>query len=406
MKLRASQRHFVAAWNPRFRPDAVESHVDCFLAAAEEARRGAIDSDDVYVYWGKIRSPSRHETLPHLDQILGVDDECDYEAEPDREVHLYITDYHSLLVAHVGEVTDSDIRELEGERKRFPSYYLDPGVEVDCWFKLFDIRRLATDDQFAVIDELEKLRNTRHFDRPVSIYGGMVDLPLIVTRPDGTRFFEPGERCQLTDGKHWAEFDAERVGLGQMERELRENIFGDAAWRALEPTTRLFIATAEKVFRDHRSDAAFDFTPVVVEFAKALEVQCNGILRRALANVPERSRHALVDGRTVDVAKDGALTLVQLANAIAEEQELNRILKMRLRNGEWFTSQLPPLLREIARWRNPAAHSKRLHREEVLPIRDRLMGVGCAPDLAQLAAVSPIDEQGHRFTPRYARSVS
>ena len=59
-----------------------------------------------------------------------------------------------------------------------------------------------------------------------------------------------------------------------MERDLRENLFGEQAWRALEATARRFIATGEKLFREHRADPAFDFGPVVRSFAKALEVQC------------------------------------------------------------------------------------------------------------------------------------
>jgi hypothetical protein len=38
------------------------------------------------------------------------------------------------------------------------------------------VRRLT----IAVVEELKHLRNTRYADRPLSLYGGMVDLPLIV----------------------------------------------------------------------------------------------------------------------------------------------------------------------------------------------------------------------------------
>jgi hypothetical protein len=38
-----------------------------------------------------------------------------------------------------------------------------------------------------VIEALGRLRNTRDRDRPVSLYGGMVELPLIATRDDGAR---------------------------------------------------------------------------------------------------------------------------------------------------------------------------------------------------------------------------
>ncbi len=63
----------------------------------------------------------------------------------------------------------------------------------------------------------------------------MVDLPLLVTRPEGRKFFAEDELNAVADGKSWAEFDAEQGGVGAMERELRENLIGDDAWGRLDP---------------------------------------------------------------------------------------------------------------------------------------------------------------------------
>jgi hypothetical protein len=94
---------------------------------------------------------------------------------------------------------------------------------------------VVTDDTLQVLEELKLLRNFHYNDRPVSIYGGMVDLPLVVTRVNDRRFFNTDEREVLTEGALCAEFDAEAgAGIGAMERELRENRFGDALWGALE----------------------------------------------------------------------------------------------------------------------------------------------------------------------------
>ena len=63
------------------------------------------------------------------------------------------------------------------------------------------------DDTPGVIEALRRLRNTRYHDRPVSLYGGMVELPLIVTSDDGARWF--ADRDFLTGGCLWAERDAD-----------------------------------------------------------------------------------------------------------------------------------------------------------------------------------------------------
>jgi hypothetical protein len=369
-------RHLVGVWNPSYAIDAMDATVAMLLEHAA-AHRGGGDIDDVYVWWGKVRSSNRQQPMKHRDQILAMDDELNGDDGAAVEMHLYLTDYRSLYVGHVGEITAEDVTEEEDQLSHVPRFYTDNGYHCDCWFRLFDIRRLVFDDTLAVIAELQKLRNTHYGDRPVSLYGGMVDLPLIVTRSDGARYFESDVRERLTDGKFWVEFDAQRSGVGKMEQELRENVLGDVVWNGFDPATRSFIASAESIFRTHRYDAAFDFSPMAVEFAKAFEVQVNLILRLALSGAPEFGRLANLDGRTVDVISGEMWSLGSLARAIGEEESLNKALKARLaKGGEWFTASLPPILRELAESRNPAAHVKRMGKDDAIALRNRLLGVG------------------------------
>lgn len=378
-------RHLVAVWNPALAENALDASVQMLLEAAREFRDKKLNQDDVYVWWGKVRSSNRQQPLPHLADILALDTDLDGDDGRKCEMHLYLTDYRALYVAHVGEITAENV--LETEPDRVPAFYAAARLNCDCWFKLGDIRRLVADDTVAVVHELAKLRNTRYHDRPVSIYGGMVDLPLIVTRDDGARFFEAEIRSVLTDDKYWVEFDAEWAGIGSMEQELRLNVLGDSVWSALDPAARTFIATAESLFRGHRQDPTFDFSAVVVDFAKAFEVQVNLLLRRATMRLPDRDRIVNVDGRRVDLAKGELWNLGGLARAIADDEHLNGLLKQRLVHGEWFTSSLPPILRELAERRNPAAHRERVTREQAGNLRSRMLGVGSQAVIAELAKV-------------------
>ena len=382
-----TQHHLVSVWNPSYEADAMEQHLHVLLTNAARHRAGECEEDDVYVWWGKIRSANRQQPIPHLADVLSIDDELgsdDATVAADREVHLYLTDYRSLYVAHVGGITADDMSDEEGH---VPTFYAAQGFNCDCWFQLWDIRRVVSNDTLAVVEELKKLRNTRYNDRPVSIYGGMVDMPLIVTRADAARYFDHSVRAALTGGRFWCEFDAERSGVAAIERELRENLFGDDAWSGLEPAARSFIASAEKAFRDHRADPAFDFTPVLVDFAKALEVQGNALLRGALANAPRDVKLVNVDGRTADLTRGEFLSLGQLARVIGDNKGVNDWLRRRVRPGEWVAVSLAPVMKEIAELRNPAAHTERFGREQMVPLRDRLVGVGCMGQLAELGRV-------------------
>jgi hypothetical protein len=385
-------RHLVGVWNPSYGSDVMESHIVLLREKAERHRAGQIDEERVYVWWGKIRSARRQERLPHIDEILSLEKELG-EAEGDalREVQLYLTDYRSLYVAHVGQITDEDVREDDDELPHIPQVYRNESIHCDCWFMLWDIRRLVSDDTLAVVDELKKLRNIAYHDMPVSIYGGMVNLPLIVTRPDGARYFEPDVRNQLTDGQYWVEFDGQHSGIGSTERELREHCFGEDNWARLDPGTRTFIATAEKLYRDHRNDVAFDFSPVLIDFAKAFEVQTNIVLKHALQRLKPLDRTVNLDGRSTDLVKAGPYSLGTLSLILGEMDTVNAQLKRAFSSGgEWFTSSLPAILKDLAEVRNRAAHSSALDRETVKTLRNHYLGIGCEGDFIKLAKIRAI----------------
>ncbi|HET7599722.1 MAG TPA: hypothetical protein VFK09_05495, partial [Gemmatimonadales bacterium] len=325
------QRHLVGVWNPAYAVDAMEAHRRLLLDAIRAWRIGGGDLDDVHVWWGKVRSPNRQQRLPHLAEILALNDEIGNE--DDRELHLYLTDYRSLYVAHVAEITERDVRREEPGR--VPDYYRAGDLHFDCWFRLWDIRRLVNDDTLAVVQELKHLRNVHYGDRPVSLYGGMVDLPLVVWRADEVGYFDERLRDQVLEGLFWVEFDSEQGGLPALERDLRDNVVGEEAWSALDPSARAAVASAEREFRERRADASHDFTGVLVNLAKAYELHSALLLRRALARESPAARSVNVEGRSVDLVSGRPLSVGQLANALEHDGRLAQLLRGRLVGGNW-----------------------------------------------------------------------
>ena len=230
---------------------------------------------------------------------------------------------------------------------------------------------------------------THYADRPVSLYGGMVHLPLIVSRDDGARFFDPSFRTSLLDGQYWAEADAGRTGLGAIERDLRENVLGEEAWNGLDLSTRTFIATAEQIFRTNRDDAGFDFSGVVVNLAKALEVQVITLVRRALAVRPEAERTVLINEKPKDVTKGTPVSLGQLGYVIAKDPTFRQRSSPGSSMVTGCSPAVGPFSRAFSRHRNPAAHSQVVNRDDARKLRNQLLGIGCHGDLVQLAGIRP-----------------
>ena len=382
----STPRHFVTVWNPLYASDAMEAHLRLLLDWDAKATKGDAGVDDVYVWWGKVRSSQRQQSMPHLQDIMAMDRAASEDDGATRETHLYLTDYRSLYVADVTRVVTHDPRDADPQH--VPRYYADLRLSCDCWFELGDVRMLVKDDLEGVAAELSLLRNTRYADRPVSLYGGMVDLPLLVVRPDERSFFDEREREQLADGQLWARYDAEQGGVGAVEATLREDHLGSMAWHALDAAARRFVAMAERTLRDHRRDPAADLTPVVVGYGKALEVQTNALLRVALRSAPDVARRVKTGDRTVLLPDALPLTLRQLSFALGGEPALGAHLRKALHEGGWFTNEYAAVLDAFAEEaRNPAAHGEVVSRETVIRWRDQLLGVGAEGTLVRLARV-------------------
>lgn len=379
-------RHLVAVWNPAYAKNAIEEHLAVLLGHAERVRKEGRADDEAYVWWGRVQSLNRRDPLAHLEEIRAIDASLEREDAP--ETHVYLTDYHSLYVADLGEIRFGDLSATE--MSHAPRYYATDGLSCDFWLKLWDIRRLVANDNLATIEELKRLRNVHYHDRPVSLYGGMVNLPLVVTRPDEARFFDPDERDVATEASLWAEFDAEvGVGLASVERAIRDDMIGETAWRALDPAVRNFVATGEKVFRDRREDPSFDFAPVLGSFSKAIEVQLNGLLRKVLPKVAARDRLLNLDGATVDLGKEMSFRLRDLVRVLNDDERRIAALNELLLNGQWLTGPFAAVLDDFRSTRNEGVHERRIDRRTATLWRNQLLGVGCVGHFVELARVRP-----------------
>ena len=377
--------HLVGVWNPSYAESAMDAHLAVLLRWAEARHAGKAADGDVYVWWAKLASPNRQGPLPHAADVVRLQEQIDAGVE----THLYLTDYRSLYVGHLDEITADDVpAETPEEADHMPPYYR--GRPADFWFRLTDLRRLVSDDTETTIAELKRLKNTRYHDRPVSLYGGMVELPLIVTRADDAAWFSGAE--PLTDGRLWAERDARLRGeTARLEHELRDDLLGRAVWDALEPAARGFLASGEAVFRAHRDDPGFDFSGPAIEYAKAVETELNALvfpqLRRVLRGRPPAERETRIDGRPLDLG--GAAphqTLGAMLTLLRRDEIVMRALPQALpHDAKWLLGELPPQLESLAELRNPAAHSALLDRDRAVRLREQVMGIGCEGLVVRLA---------------------
>lgn len=386
----STPRHLVSVWNPAYAVNAMDAHVQVLARQAEVYRenQGSFPEEEVHVWWGKVRSRNREQALPHVNEILALDS----QVERGIPTYLYLTDYSSLYVADLAAITKDNI--LEQGESAVPDYYRE--LACDFWFQIWDIRRLVAEDTRGVIHELAKLHNTRYHDNPVSLYGGMVEMPLVVWRDSEVDWF--GNRKALTDGRLWAERDAERKSeIGRLSAELRDNLFGEEIWNAMEPATRTFIASAEAVVRARREDPTFNFAGPAVEYAKALETELNSVLQpllnRGLKDRRHQDRLVRVAGSQIDLGSSFPhQTIGALRRLLLEEPVVKQALTISASpHVTFFTDpyRLPMHLAKVKEVRDPGAHDSAVSRERCLTLRADLLGIGCRSVMTELVHRKP-----------------
>lgn len=362
----------------------MDDHLRILLHWVERHHAGAADSDEVYVWWGRIRSQNRQQGLPHDAAVFALDEQI----KAGIDTHLYLTDFRSLYVAHLGEVTADSVLDDEGEADHAPAYYREQ--MVDHWYRLFDLRLLVWDNTLETIELLKGLRNTRYADRPVSLYGGMRDLPLVV-REDPLRAWFSDAGILLGD-RWWAERDAEMRGdTAKTAVDLRDNLLSRTIWSALEPSTRTFLASAEAVFRSRGNDPAFNFSGPAVEYAKAVEVELNALIMPALARFmrsrPAPERTIQLGDQSLDLT--GPVrhqTLGALRSMLERHDAVRAVLRGGLcQDGDWLVGTVAQRLRVVEDLRNPAAHSGQTWRDQVAAAREEILGIGQSGLIVELA---------------------
>ena len=322
-----------------------------------------------------MRSSHRRQPLKHLDTVLAIGREL--RDDPDREGHLYLTDYRSLYVAHVDEIVAGDV--WKPYRGHAPAYYDRLDLLCDFWYKLVDVRRLVADDSLAVISELKQSpRNVNYYDQPVSPlrrHGG----PAADRRPRRWPAVLRGQASATrspTSGSGWSSMPR-AAAMAPWRRTSARTC--SATWSgccrprpgAPSPPRRRSSATIATMPRSTS-------VPSSPTSPRHWRSSCNAILHAVLGDIPEAARRVNVDGATTVLGPGRHLTLGQFAHALTKEPALVAALE-----------SAPPARRVVHR--QPATYRQgagrhtespvmstreRVGREVATGMRDKLVGVG------------------------------
>lgn len=283
-------------------------------------------------------------------------------------LQLFLTDYASLYVAKVIKIAEN------ADESIIPSYYKDKKLSVEGFFIIEDLRELVRDDFVSVRDEYLANFTTPDYDNHTyALYGNAYVYPLIIEQKQHLAYFESDERHFLQLFKS-AEFLRQK-------QVLADYTFGERYLYAMNPDSFDNLIYAELEFHACKGDRLYDFSSVVLRYAKCFESECYLLVKRLISVLSQRDESILSltftqMGKSFEVRN----LLENKAMLGAYNYLIENLLKTHIKKhlSEEFVNVCRKLSKQIAfiqRVRNPAAHTECTSFEQANNLRARLVGV-------------------------------
>ncbi len=294
-------------------------------------------------------------------------------------LQLFLTDYASLYVAKVIKIAENVDESI------IPSYYKDKKLSVEGFFIIEDLRELVRDDFVSVRDKFLANFTTPDYDNHTyALYGNAYVYPLIIEQKQHLAYFESDERHFLQLFKS-AEF------LHQ-KQVLADYTFGERYLYAMNPDSFDNLIYAELEFHACKGDRLYDFSSVVLRYAKCFESECYLLVKRLISVLSQRDESVLSltftqMGKSFEVRS----LLTNKAMLGAYNHLIDSLLKAHIKEhlSDEFVNVCRKLTKQIAfiqRVRNPAAHTECTSFEQANNLRARLVGVATQSVLVMIKA--------------------
>ncbi len=249
-------KNLLVLYNPYYNQEVIEDHIRILNQNG--------NTEEAKVAFGKVHSKRRDYEHPFGDI---VDTLCDSASE-ESPIQLFLTDFSSMYVCYIEKVT----KELDGVEA--PSYY--DSLDVDRWFIVSDIREIARNDFDYVRDQVLTKFTTPNFgDHTYALYGNRYDYPLIVEQKKVINYFEGFDEGD----RHFTRvFKSTQYALTQ--HDLMHYIFGKELLYDMHPDSLESLIRAEVDYLEHKDNATFDFSAIVINYTKAFENEMYYCLRK------------------------------------------------------------------------------------------------------------------------------
>lgn len=354
-------KNLLILYNPYYQANVIESHLEVLKS------QGA-------VAFGKIRSKLKdkftsdsNKSSDSLESIMNLlQDSCESLESKRNFLQLFLTDYANLYVAKVVDIVKSaDLRLI-------PRYYAEKNIE--CYFIVSDLREIVRDNFALIRDKYLANFTTPAFENHTyALYGNSYTYPLEVAQKREVCYFE-GEQ------KHFLTLFKSDEFLHQKQI-LLDYAFGEYLY-ALHPDSFENLIFAELEFHANKGDKLYDFSGVILRYAKAFEQECYLFVRKIVRILGKK------DSAILELTFGVGSKMKSVANLAHEKAMLgaylhllDNLLRKHIRahlsaEVAEFCARFTKDISFIQKARNPVAHSEFAKFMDANAVRNIIVGVG------------------------------
>ena len=233
-------------FNPYYQSDVVEQHLKLLIQNEKVA-------------FGKIKSKLKDTNSvinEQLEEIYKNINEKDY-------LQLFLTDYSNIYVVKVEKISSEDMSSLA------PKYYKEKNLEVEQWFLITDMRELVRNNFERVRDDLLSNFTIPSFgNHSYAIYGNQYVYPLNVDMKEEIDYFQKED----DDFVYYTNMFKSKKYL-DIKSNLIKYSYGEDLINHIHPNSLDNIISAEMEYEDNIHNPVYDFSSVVVKYAKTMELE-------------------------------------------------------------------------------------------------------------------------------------
>ena len=233
-------------FNPYYQSDVVEQHLKLLIQNEKVA-------------FGKIKSKLKDTNSvfnEQLEEIYKNINEKDY-------LQLFLTDYSNIYVVKVEKISSEDMSSLA------PKYYKEKNLEVEQWFLITDMRELVRNNFEKVRDDLLSNFTIPSFgNHSYAIYGNQYVYPLNVDMKEEIDYFQKED----DDFVYYTNMFKSKKYL-DIKSNLIKYSYSEDLINHIHPNSLDNIISAEMEYEDNIHNPVYDFSSVVVKYAKTMELE-------------------------------------------------------------------------------------------------------------------------------------